>query len=186
MQPSLRPPPVHEINPAPESVREALKPGEQALWWGQPDANRMAASGLRRVAVGIGGLAFAFLMLGRPALEHQLMPTLLLALFFGVGLLNVLAPIYWYRLAKRTYYAITTQRLLLRTQTRMPKTITITARDMGPISRTDLPGGRGTISIAAAGQPADSGEPLLGMIGIPEAERVEELLRASKAQWPQL
>ncbi len=182
MQPTSWPP-IQEFNPAPASIRAALKQGEQIIWWGQPDANRMAGSGLRRVAIGLAMWGFAFFMLWRPALQHQLMPTLLLALFSGVGLLNVLAPVYWYRMAKRTYYAITTQRLFLCTRSSKPKTITITARSMGPISRTDLPGGRGTISIAAAGQPADSGEPLLGMIGIPDAERVEDLLRASAESW---
>ncbi len=182
MQPSSWPPPIQEFSPAPEPVREALKPGEQVIWWSQPDAGMVAQSGSWLGFIGTAILLSSFALVRQ--FSHQISfagHLLIYLVMVPVEWFFVLAPVRLSNKARRTWFAITSQRLLICIRARRPKVVTITASEMGAITRTELRGGLGTITIAGAGQPT-ANKTHFKIIGVQDAERVEELLRVLKAR----
>jgi hypothetical protein len=93
---------------SPEQLRPHLAPGEAIIWTGRPDAGQLARRGLSGAVSGAAfGAAFA---LFAPRFGFQ---GWILAVPWAMAALSLAAPIFSYRRAARTTYAVTDRRALV-------------------------------------------------------------------------
>lgn len=174
------------------AVEYELQGGEKLLWVGRPAPGRLTLQTIPIVLFGIPWTAFAlFWMWGASGFGKGLHsapgPFIFFPLFglpfvlIGLGMLT--APLWAFRSAANTIYAITDKRLLILTG-KMSGSRSIksyTAQDIGNIERNERSNGTGDILFARnttynsnAGRSANTSS--IGFYGIPDARSVEKLI----------
>ncbi len=189
-----------------------LSPGETLLWAGQPSPGRMARQGIVPMLFGIpftafalfwtamaGGFAFLFNGVARSAGGSGAFaaPFLLFPLFglifVAVGLGLLLSPLWLSLGAKRTLYAVTSQRVIVWTGGVFGS---VTVRSLSPVqlgdrARTEAGDGSGDLIFPRAAtlstyQDTDSTNGFsrtrtrvtqFGFYGVPQVKQVDDLLR---------
>ena len=173
-----------------DDVRPALEPGEGLLWTGRPDPRRTARAKIGQALLGAVFILSFFLVYlsGLPAdlepyFDADSVPfSLRQAILFAGSLLTlygVLLPVFAYRTAQRTVYAVTDRRVLSLTRGRPAKMVRY--EDM-QVPRLELsPDGSGDIQFNGKCL-ADGTEyqpRLQSFLGIRSAKSVYQLLLGS-------
>lgn len=178
------------------AVEAELRPGERIVWCGQPNPRRLAWQSLPLVLFGIPWTAFAlFWMWGASAgaMKFDDGPSRVFPLFglpfvlIGFGLLG--SPIWGWRRALRTVYAITTGRVLILHVGARTLVEAYEAPGFDQLERTEGASGEGDLYFAREryrDRDGDARSRRIGFIGIPEVRRVEELLRKTLGPGPRV
>jgi hypothetical protein len=179
-----------------------LEPGERIVWSGRPNPLRLAikrglwpcATGLFFLSMAAFTLALGWIDWARPPLKGpEASPlnrlNLLMNLQFGFmgtllgigGLVLALAPAWlWFR-ARQTVYALTDRRVVIDTTGPCPRRISVLLEHVRFIELRPAANGSGDIVIQETMRPnldgwGPRGE---GFVGVSDAARVEQLLRAA-------
>lgn len=177
-----------------------LDGGERLLWSGTPDAGATALAALPVSLFGIPFGAFATFWIWTAftttsRLSRGRGPWILFPLFgvpfllVGLGMLT--APLWVWRAAKRTVYAVTSKRVLIITAGANRGVRSYGPADLGNLVRVERADGRGSLSFGG-GFAAGGAWPTNGMVvrvgptgtlsrvtlvGIPDVREVEHLIR---------
>ena len=177
-----------------QTAMKQLDSDERLLWSGAPSPGGTAVSALPLTFMGILFTGFAAFWIASAAhmssgSSGDGFPGAIFPLFgvpfllIGVGML--LGPVWAYRSAKSTVYAVTDRRVMVITAAKTVGVRSFTPDDIGDIVRVEGPDGSGTLRF---GTPANlavrDGARLSmgGFIGIPEVRRVEQLIRENLLQ----
>lgn len=175
--------------------RWRLRPAERILWEGQPDVGAYTFSGsVLLIPLSIMWAAFAFfwessvIARGAPPLFWLWgIPFVLIGLYMLVGRFFIAR-----REAQRTWYAITTERVLIQSGAFRPRLTELDLTNLPPIELTGGRRGTGTITLGNTGPygrmfgPAWFGGLWMGMrmgqamIGVRDAERVFGILSEAR------
>ena len=181
-------------NQAEQIAAKELVSGERLLWSGAPKPGGMAVSAIPVTLMGLVFTAFAAFWIasavsmssgssgdGFPGAIFPLfgLPFLLI----GGGML--FAPVWAYRAAQTTVYAVTDQRLMIITAAKTVGVRSFTPEDIGDMARVEGPDGSGTLKFGAVTNLMVRNGAKLSLgafIGIPEVRRVEQLIRENLLQ----
>ncbi len=164
-----------------------LRSGESLLWSGRPPAGLLLRPGdLFMIPFSFfwggfaffweymairGGAPFFFCLFG--------LPFVIIGLYLIVGRFFTDA-----RMREKTIYAITSERILLRTGLFSRRTISVGLQDVGPVTLTERSDGRGTISFAA-GTPVSGRRSGAGGITfelIEQARTVQQIFESARSR----
>jgi hypothetical protein len=153
-------------------IQSKLQPGEQVLWWGQPDARRMMVSYL------LSGWAFIAVIGGSIALIGRV-NIMLVAVFalLMMGIMLGMALLMVYPDEKRTLYVLTDRRALFLKAGRPKFQQQIEPHDFGPLKVTERKDGTGDIYFASEGYrhaQKRTGARHFGFFYIPDVRAVEQ------------
>jgi hypothetical protein len=174
--------------------RSELKPGEQFLWAGRPNPAGMALGSLGGTVFGVFWCGFLVNFLQQwyrfPSRDasgpaglfglHGLLSALFFVPFVLIGLGALLSPLWAYLGARKTFYGITNERVLIVQCWRGRKVTSYYPTDLGPLERRERPDGSGDLSFARITTKDSDGDPKVVPVkfsGIPAVRQVEELLR---------
>jgi len=171
-----------------------LDGGERLLWSGFPEPRQVALSLLPAAVFGVPFLAFAcfwitMAMHGTSRMPRSAGPWFLFPLFglpfVLVGLSIVCSPLWAWRQANRTVYAVTDKRVLI-IGGALPRGVqSFTAAELGDFARTENADGSGTLWFgwrATMMRNSVPGRARIGFIGIPGVRAVEQLIRDNVLQ----
>src|SRR5271170_1405877 len=141
-------------------VNSELESGEKLQWSGQPEPTRLAKGTLPILLFAIPWTAFACFWVTMACTGvshmHQFGPMMIFPLFglpfifVGLGMLST--PLFVYRQAKRTVYAITNKRaLMLKASGRGKTVVSYRPADFGNINRVEYAPNKGDLTWAPAG-----------------------------------
>jgi len=179
---------------AEQIAMKQLDNGERLLWSGVPSPGGLAVSALPLTFMGILFSGFAAFWIASAASmtsgsSGDGFPGAIFPLFgvpfllIGLGMLS--APLWAYRSAKNTIYAVTDGRVMVITAARTIGVRSFTPDDIGDIVRVEGPDGSGTLKFGTAATLTGRNESRLSMgvfVGIPEVRRVEQLIRENLLQ----
>lgn len=177
-------------------IRQELSDGEKLLWAGRPDPAQAAR---KYIAITVFGCVWTlfisvFLVITQKMLHQatgsgggagvdqmfRLVFTLGPGLFLLVGLGMIASPAWGYARARRTIYAVTSQRLMIVTTGNTRSVVTFDERDLHQIHRTERADGTGSIVFALESYRDSNGQTATrahGFWGIPHVKHVEMLIR---------
>jgi hypothetical protein len=191
---------------AEQVAMKQLDSGERLLWSGSPRPGGMALAALPLTFMGVVFTGFAAFWIasamnvssgssgdGFPGAIFPLFGVPFLVIGFGM----LLGPVWAYRSAKNTVYAVTDKRVLIITGTKTVGVRSFAPEDIGEIVRVEAQDGSGTLKfgIGTIGSPGmlvtagamstanamsarRSSRFAMGLfVGIPEVRRVEQLIR---------
>ena len=179
---------------AEQVATKELDPGERLLWSGVPSARGTAVSALPLTFMGILFTGFAAFWIASAAsatssFSGDGFPGAIFPLFgvpfLLIGLGMLFGPLWAYRGAKSTVYAVTDKRVMVITAANTVGVRSFTPDDIGDIVRVEGPDGSGTLRFGAAANLAVRGGARLSLgvfVGIPEVRRVEQLIRENLLQ----
>ena len=177
---------------AQRTAQSELKAGENLLWVGQPDPLRYALQGT--LPTTLFGLVFTAGPLFLAFINGSFPVGLMIFLLIGLVIMSV--PLWAYRDAKQTVYAVTDKRLLIITgggsrsvQSFVDSRIVKVDSRIGKIESVERSNGSGDIVFAekvsryrnSDGHSCTSIEPI-GFFGIPDVRSVEKLVRGVARQ----
>jgi hypothetical protein len=168
---------------AQRTAQSELKAGENLLWVGQPDPLRYALQGTLPTTL------FGFVFTAGPlflAFINGSFPVGLM-IFLLIGLVIMSVPLWAYRDARQTVYAVTDKRLLIITGGGSPSVQSFDDSSFGSIGKiepVERSNGSGDIVFSqkvhryrdSDGHSCTSIEPI-GFFGIPDVRSVEKLVR---------
>ncbi len=171
-------------------AQREMRPGERLIWADRPAPGRMALSGLALTAFGsvFGGFA-AFWIVGAASTVPSDAGAFAFFPLFGVpfllvGLGMMLAPLWIWMGAKKTVYAISSDRLVIirgdRVRSFEPDEIEGLERREGADGRGDVIFRRDLVR-SHSRHHGRTRERKIGFFGIPEVRRVEDEIRRLKA-----
>jgi hypothetical protein len=186
------------IAPETEALLQAeLKPGEKVLWSSAPIRSRILKTSLPLILIGLLFTGFAFLSISRPSGAFPMGPLLANAdlapffLFGTVGLaLLVVSPLAAMKMARRTGYAITTDRVLAAEAVLFgpTKLRSYPASRLGAAQLDLKPDGSGSIileTVVVKGGRHGPRRRRLGLLNIPDAKTAHETIRELAKDVPQ-
>lgn len=183
---------VHRDDTEPSALAVAqreMRSGERLIWADRPAPGRMALSGLALTAFGsvFGGFA-AFWIAGAASMTPEDAGVFSFFPLFGVpfllvGLGMMLAPVWIWMAAKKTVYAITSERLVIirgnRVQSFEPDEIEELERREGGDGSGDVIFNRDIVR-SRSRRGSRTRVRRIGFFGIPEVRRVEDAIRRLK------
>ena len=169
-----------------QKLRDELKAGEQLQWVGQPNPKAVRKSAMPLLLFFIPWTAFALFWtvaatgfqlpdLNR-SIFYLLFPLFGLP-FIGVGIWGLSMPWRMAKQAAHSAYAVTTQRVLMLTNTpKQFKSQSFYVHSLSDVSREQQPDGSGNIYFYNDAAQHNAKRKKQGFYGIPDVQRVEALL----------
>jgi hypothetical protein len=180
-------------------VRTELRPGERLVWVGQPNPARWMFKTLPILFIAIPWTACTLFMLAATSglldafgiggkwrgVMHGVAVRIIFSLFFAlplalIGLGMTSAPLWAWRMAFRTFYAITDQRVLIwEANPLVGKTLrTIPPEDLHRLSRREFADGSGDLVFDNVTHDSDGRQSSYenGFIGIARVREVEDMI----------
>lgn len=167
------------------AVRQ-IEPGERLLWAGSPKPGAAALAALPASLLGLPFAGFAVFWIwsatgttSGPAGPVTFFP-LLAVPFLLIGAGMFLAPLWGFLRARGTVYAITGRRAMTIVRSGAGGVRTHSFADIKELVRTEHPDGSGLVFFGWRARGASRGDVLrspVGFVSIPEAHRVESLIR---------
>lgn len=154
-----------------EPIRNELSPGEQVLWSGQPRQGLvLRGSDALMIPFSVLWAGFAFFWMYGAAKSGAPLPFVLFGVpFVLVGIYIVIGRFFVEaRQRAATYYAVTTERVLISSGVFSRKTKSLSLRTLTDLTLSSAAEGRGSIGFGAAGP---FGNLFGGMSGWPGAEQ---------------
>ena len=179
---------------AEQIAAKQIDSGERLLWSGTPKPSGIALSALPLTFMGILFSGFAAFWIASAAsatsgASGDGFPGAIFPLFgvpfLLIGLGMLLAPVWAYRSARSTVYAVTDRRVMVITAAKTVGVRSFTPDDIGDLVRVEGPDGYGTLKFGATPnlEVRDGMRLSLGVfVGIPEVRRVEQLIRENLLQ----
>lgn len=187
-----------------DTLREVLEDGEEVEWFDRPDPARWARAWGKRALFGVPFLGFALAWEYGAVGSGNLLLAFIGLPFIAAGIVFAFSPLWQYRVAQATLYAITSRRVLiverfprLLAHTFAPGALThiecreVDARGVGtvifahrsvkPLTSKSVLHKRGD-QREAPPRVRQDGRPDWGFYGVAEAKKVEAALRALKAR----
>ena len=177
-----------------QMVEDELDEGERIAWMAQPRPGRFALRALPAVVFGIPWTAFAiFWMCGASGFEmpdfaegFDLFPLFGIP-FVLIGLAMLLSPLWMWRRAGRTIYAITDRRAILFGGGLTRNIRSFSPASLGKLRRRQRSDGSGDIILyeeTSRDSDGDTRRTSVGFFAIPDVRDVEQMLRELAAQQP--
>ncbi|MEW6207400.1 MAG: hypothetical protein AB1631_03470 [Acidobacteriota bacterium] len=171
-------------------TQDEMEAGERLLWSDQPDPKRLSRRAILISLFGIPWTAFALFWVvaaaGFRLPDFSSFSDGFQAVFplFGIpfvliGMGMLAAPLWAYRSAKRTVYAITNRRALVISFGRAKKVQSYFEQDIGDINRTERADGSGNLIFRAEETTDNRGNVRLnqiGFFGVRDVRQVERIL----------
>jgi len=166
-------------------LQSELQPHERILWSGQPDPSRMARKNIVPFLVGLGFFTLPTIALVSSLNKGEfdvfsadvIAAALFFAVFGAIGLLTMFSPLWAWRIARKTIYAITSSRVLIlkvKPFTSAYDVIVHDRADLYSVSRKQRANGSGDLLLDG-----HQGANIIdnhSFIGIPDVRNVERIL----------